>query len=83
MAKKSTFVEFTLGYGSMRAAIRCDKDDGMWYLRKTDIFNRPIRYNPQKGILEVRVNYSEWLEYPAHIYKVEGWDNEGNLVIIE
>lgn len=83
MAKRTIFAEFTLGYGDMCSAVRYDKDDGMWYLRKTDIFNRPIRYNPQKGILEVAVCHSEWDIYQAHIYKVRGFDNEGNTVIIE
>lgn len=84
MAKRKTiYAEFVLGYGSMRSAVRYDKDDGMWYLRKTDLFDRKIRYNPKEGILEVRVDHSRWDVYQAHIYGVHGWDSEGNFVTIE
>ena len=81
--RKTIFAEFTLGYGDLASAVRYDSDDGMWYLRKKDLFNRPIRFNPNEQRLEVMVRHGVWDVYEAYIYQVCGWDNDGNPVTIE
>lgn len=80
--RKTIFAEFTLGYGDFASSVRYDSDDGMWYLRKKDLFNRPIRFNPKEQRLEV-LRCGVWDVYEAYIYNVRGFDNDGNTVTIE
>lgn len=81
--RRIIYAEFTRENGSVTSQVRKDPD-GMWYLRKTDIFGRQIRYNPSKGILEAgRYNFSNWEEYDRFIYRVHGYDSDGNEVAIE
>ena len=49
--------------------------DGKYYLRKKDIFNRDLRYDPSLGILEVgnRHSCSEWQVYENCLYDVKTW----------
>ena len=56
--------------------------DGMWYLRKTDIFNRKIRYNPKLGILEVEDGNS-WDVYEQYLYGANACDSNGDGVVLE
>ena len=81
--RKIIYAEFTLGYGDFVSVVRRDPDDGMWHLRKKDIFNRPIRFNQKEQRLEVMVRHGVWDVYEAYIYQVSGWDNDGNPVTIE
>lgn len=49
--------------------------DGKYYLRKKDIFNRDLRYDPNVGILEVgnKHSCSDWKVYENCLYDVKIW----------
>ena len=54
---------------------------GYWILKKRDVWNRRLRFNPYNGYLEVENPWScEWSIYEKFLYKVEITNDKGDII---
>lgn len=75
MSRKCTYLYCKLDNGMDFESAVALGTDGKYYLRKKDIFNRDLRYDPNFGILEVgdRNSCSDWKIYENCLYDVKIW----------